>query len=202
MKRILLAASLVAAPTLASAVPISESHDFVDVEYWGRLDRCDGACSNLPNELHGSFVIDLSRAPRDLRPDEAFGHYERSQFGFVSSAFVTTPSQTLRGVSEDQVIVADHGLSRFESDTYRVRNLSSVTIDGTMVAMERLEIGLFSFQSDWGIEGDSIVQEFDVHISDIAGEGTGLIETLFNGVHSRLTFFVDRMRATPRVCRP
>jgi len=202
MKRMLMTASLLAAPMVSEAVPIAERYGAVDVEYWGRLENCSsGDCSDLPDVLYGRLLIDLSLAPRDLNPDDGVGNYGRARGGFLDPGFVTTPEQSLLGRSADRVGVSDWSPANFNPDSYRVQNQAFITIDGEIVAEQRLEVGMVSFR-DWGIEGDSLVQRFDVRTEDIGGDATGVFQSLIDGVSRSYSFIVDRMRVTPKVCRP
>jgi hypothetical protein len=199
MKHWLLAAPLLAAPIVSFGAPITGPYDVVDVEYWGTLYNCAGDCSDLPDVLHGRLQIDLSLAPRDTRDEPLIGEYSRHATGFVAPGFVIAQGQFLRGLSADMVVVGD--LNPSAAELYRVQNHSSITVDGLLVAEQRTEVGIASLRQ-WGIEGDSIVQQFDVRTADVDGEGDGIVSELLNGVSRGYSFLIDRMRVTPRVCRP
>ncbi len=198
MKRLLLGASLMTAPMISSADDTSDAGPYgsVDVEYWGTLSNCSiGDCSKLPDVLHGLLQIDLLRAPRDLNPDPLFGHYQSR-----SNAFVTRPGLELQGRSADLVVVAD--FNPFAAEAYSAQDHADVYEGGELVGEHALEVGLTALR-DWGIEGDSIVQSFDVRTADIEGaDGRGVFQQLMNGVRLGYSFVVDRLRVTPQVCRP
>ena len=52
------------------------------------------------------------------------------------------------------------------------------------------------------IMGESLVQSFDLRPEESGGSAGGTFESFFDGVGSGFSFVIDRIRATPRVCRP
>jgi hypothetical protein len=203
MKRMLITVCLLAAPMVSGAVPISDNWGSVEVEYWGRRDTCMGDCSHLPDVLYGRVVIDLELAPWDPNPDESLGHYGRPRGGFLDpGGFVTALEQSLiGGRSADLVTVSDWSPAHFNPEIYSVQNQEFVTLDGEIVAEQRLEFSMVA-PRDWGIEGDSLAQRFDVRTEDIGGDASGIFQELINGVSRGYFFLIDRMRATPKVCQP
>ena len=206
MKRLMCVASFALAPSVSLADDPEPSFDAVDVEYWGRLETCSyGDCGDLPDVLYDKLTINVSLAPPDLFPDNPLTGDYGPMRGSVLSNFVTTPSQTLGGRPRDFVVVntftgaalPNHG----SVETYTVSNASSIVKDGEEVAEQRVQVGL-SAPRDWGIEGDGILQQFDVRTADVGGDGRGVVTQLLNGVRIGYSFIVDRFRATPRVCRP
>lgn len=196
MKRLLLTASLLGMPMVSFADDPEPSGRVagVDLEYWGTLENCSiGDCSGLPDVLHGLLQVDLFRAPRDLNADPLFGHYQSRD-----NAFVTRPGLELQGRSADLVVVADR--NPLAAEAYSVQDHADIYDGDELVNEQALEVGLRA-PRDWGVEGDSIVQDFDVRPAEIEGaEGFGVFQQLINGVRLGYSFVVDRLRVTPRFC--
>ena len=214
--------SIVAIGTLAipfglQAALILPEPDVVDVEYWGSVSESTIEERSIGDPVHGTMRIDLRLGLLDDdRVSNAYGDYGVNA-GFKEcprncgpgstgpSAFVTAPGiRDLGGLVFDRVQVQDAALippyyipppiDRFQL-TDEETGSGGYTLLGVSVSSD----------VDF-ITGDGLVQSFDLHLNQTDGSARGFFESLIfvgdNGVTKFFSFAIDRIRATPRVCRP
>jgi hypothetical protein len=117
------------------------------------------------------------------------------------SGFVTSPGiRDLGGAVYDQVLVIDRALDpshEFTLDEYDVRDYE-IAPDFRGASQLRINVGS---AVDF-IMGESLVQSFDLRPAESGGAAGGTFESFLDDVASGFSFVIDRIRATPRVCRP
>jgi len=213
MKRTFAWAAL-AAPWAAYAAPSSEAVDVIDIEYWGTVTEA----IRTPERSIGDFIYGRMRI--DTRVPVSDGEWflphwagEYDVYPGCSrtcprpsserSGFVTSPGITDRGGGVfDRVWVIDSDVdpsAGFPSDTFVVRDWEQSN-QGPPYDFDSLSIEVSSPVNF--IMGNSLVQSFDLELEESGGTATGESQSVRNGLGSLFSFVIDRIRATPRVCRP
>jgi hypothetical protein len=219
MKPILFAAAALATAWAAHAGPATEaagsatkSGVVIDVEYWGTVSEVTSGPRSAGDAVHGVVRIDTRVAPPDFSfyfPEWA-GEYDVNQEcqrnclpeRTEPSGFVTSPGiRDLGGPVYDSVRVIDSDLDPYgewNRDEYSVRDYE-IKPYGLGAGSQQLVIGVGS-PLDF-IMGDGLVQSFDLRPAESGGAAGGTFESFFDGVASAFSFAIDRIRATPHVCK-
>ena len=220
MKRIFFAAAaMLAVPWVAHAGPATEAAGstsktgvVIDLEYWGTVTEATSGPRLVGDAVHGVVRIDTRVAPRDFSfyfPDWA-GEYDVNQEcprncppeATEPSGFVTSPGITdLGGPVYDRVRVIDRDADPsgdFDLDEYSVRDYE-IRPYAEGAGSQQLEIGVAS-PLDF-IMGDGLVQSFDLRPAESGGGAGGTFESFLDGLASAFGFAIDRIRATPHVCK-
>jgi hypothetical protein len=209
MKAIFAAAAL-AASWAAHAATTTEPRIVIDLEYWGTVTQVDQGPGRVGDPVHGTMRIDTRLAPADaaFTYPEWVGEYSVNQEcernclpeRTEPSAFVTSPGiKDLGGAVYDNVLVIDKALDpvhEWDFDEYSVRDYEIAT---NFRGASQLRIDVAS-AVDF-IMGESLVQSFDLQPAESGGSAGGVFESFLDGVASSFSFAIDRIRATPRVCR-
>ena len=214
------AAAMLSAPWVAHAAPATEAAGsttktgvVIDLEYWGTVTEVTQGPGAVGDAVHGVVRIDTRVAPRDFSfyfPDWA-GEYDVNQEcqrncppeRTEPSGFVTSPGiKDLGGPVYDRVRVIDSDLDltgEWDRDEYSVRDYE-IRPRAQGAGSQQLEIGVQSLLDF--ITGDGLVQSFDLRPAESGGAAGGQSETFLDGVASVFSFAIERIRATPHVCRP
>jgi hypothetical protein len=209
MKLILTVAAL-ATSWAAHATTTTESGIVIDLEYWGAITQVDQGPARVGDPVHGTMRIDTRVAPQDaafIHPPWV-GEYSVNQECDRNclperkepSRFVTSPGITDRGGAVyDNVVVIDSALDplhEFTRDEYSVRDYEIAT---NFRGASRLQISVSS-AVDF-VMGEGLVQSFDLRPAESGGAAGGTFESFLDGVGAGFSFVIDRIRATPHVCR-
>jgi len=214
------AAAMLATPWVAHAGPTTEAAGsttktgvVIDLEYWGTVTEATSGPRSVGDAVHGVVRIDTRVAPRDFSfyyPEWA-GEYDVNQecprnclpertepSGFVTSSGI----RDLGGPVYDSVRVIDSDLDplgEWDRDEYSVRDYEIRPYE-LGAGSQQLEISVGS-PLDF-IMGDGLVQSFDLRPAESGGAAGGTFVSFFEDVASVFSFAIDRIRATPHVCRP
>jgi len=213
------AAAMLSAPWVAHAGPATEaagsatkSGVVIDLEYWGTVTEATSGPRAVGDAVHSVVRIDTRVAPRDFSFyfAEWAGEYDVNQEcprncppeRTEPSGFVTSPGiKDLGGPVYDRVRVIDRDADPsgdFDLDEYSVRDYEIRSAEGA--GWQQLEIGVAS-PLDF-IMGDGLVQSFDLRPAEAGGGAFGQFVSFLDGVSSGFSFAIERIRATPHVCRP
>jgi|KBSSwiStaDraftv2_1062776.scaffolds.fasta_scaffold164815_2 hypothetical protein len=221
MKRICFAAAaMLATPFIGHAGPATEAAGsttktgvVIDLEYWGTVTEATSRPRSVGDAVHGMVRIDTRVAPPDFSfyfPEWA-GEYDVNQEcprnclpeRTEPSGFVTSPGiKDLGGPVYDRVRVIDSDLDplgEWDRDEYSVRDYE-IRPYAEGAGWQQLEIGVAS-PLDF-IMGDGLVQSFDLRPAESGGGALGQFVSFLDGVASGFSFAIERIRATPHVCRP
>jgi hypothetical protein len=209
MKR-LLVASFAATTFSAYAGTVGPPKGVVDVEYWGSIDSISfGEGLSIGEPMRGTFRIDPSLAPKDRAPSSHEGNYiwnAQCDFDcpphFDGPSFVTNDRQRMRGISDDHGFVIDaFPASGGQWDTFGIENVEYLqNPNQTYQAYEFFDLTVFS-PSNF-IIGDDLAQRFDIRPAETGGHGFATIREFVGEVNRLFTLTIDRVRVTPRACRP
>jgi hypothetical protein len=212
----------------ATQIVVGESRLVIDVEFWGRSriysQNPDGHGENIVTygeQVRGAFQIFADYAPpaQDTSGSSTDGKtYGRNRAGTLptGASFVTSqwlsplPERFTHGVSpfpgsvaDDYVVIGDG--ARFEagepakdwlivSDQFTPNSLYEYGESLTIQLRTPFDV----------IQGEGLDQEFEV-ADLIASDGDfthGFIQTRVNDVIQFFEFSLDRVRYSPRVCKP
>jgi hypothetical protein len=203
----------VALPLFAQAVPITPPHYLIDIEYWGSVSGdVVGGGHSIGDNVRGTMRIDTRLAPGDVASiydywgdyqlNERCNHQNCPPELTEPSEFVTSPRiPDLGGFMFDRVQVFDNKTSGSANlyDAYDVEDWES-NPGGSM--FRRLNVAVSSTTLDF-IAGDGLVQSFDVVPSEHAETvANGTWEQYVDNVAEGFSFVVDRIRVTPKLCKP
>jgi hypothetical protein len=193
------------------AGPITLDPDIIDVEYWGSISDSTAEGHSVGDAVHGTMRIDLRLGITDYEyftdargvygPNAGFKECPRNcgPGSTEPSAFVTSRAiRDLGGLVFDQVQVQDGALASGippPTDSFEVTDEEY----GAGGAFHLLSVGVDS-PVDF-ITGDALLQSFDLRLSESGGSARGVFESFLDGASSFFVFAIDRIRATPRVCR-
>jgi hypothetical protein len=212
MKLIAASAALLL-PFVAHGAESGHAVDFIlTIEYWGTVDHVTRGSANVGDAVHGTMVVHSAFAPPDLRatnPNE--GDYlwnspcDRQCPPRIPapSGFVTNDRSSFKGTSDDEVLVIDRDKDPGRADWFLVADRES-TVHGSGVGAysDTHSVAVQIGSTVDFIMGEGLLQSFDLRpdASTIARQG-GIFDQVHGVIQNSLTFVVERLRVTPKVCR-
>jgi hypothetical protein len=187
----------------SSAPPLSDDalNFILDVEYWGTIESRIPGGDHAP--IHAVARVDGRVAPPEFGSEPGVGVYEYNEEGYpprvpAPSNFVTSNLQTLAGPSESEDRVSM--VTDANHHAFAIENREFVPHPGRPE-----DYSLFGLEIDTPekfLDGVGLIQEFDVRPAAAGGRSLGWFDQLIDGVGTSFRFVIDRIRVTPKVCRP
>jgi hypothetical protein len=214
MKTIFAAGALIALPLAAEAGPIdtatAEPHVVVQVQYWGSVYGVDG--QRTGEKVSGTAWIRTWLAPPDSGASDQYGRYlygvgcsgsDCAPGAFGPSGFVTDDHATLARSdrSEDHVFVLDRDpYTRAHWDRLLLSNTETQP-GATPADSTRWDLSLEVGSPLDFVHGDGLAQTFDLRVENAGHDsGHGGYYRMARGATQLVSFFVDRLKVTPKVC--
>ena len=190
--------------------PAPHSYTVVDIDYWGTVTGVTAGTRRVGDDISGSMRIDTRFAPNDFWDwIPAEGQYiwnfpcERGcpPLTDAPSRFVTTRGAPveLGGRSWDEVYIFDKQEgTAVTHDSISIRDWE----DGTGDSLLTVSLSARSSVVDF-LRGDGLLQDFDLRVEEAGGDtaASGRWAEAANGIVAFFDFAIDRLRATPKVCR-
>ena len=223
MKAALVLAAALAAPLAVQAGVLESSpkpparQHFLDIDFWGTISEVQLTPGRrVGDPVQGSFRINLGSTPENLHEGSAYrGDYRVNpllechpncvpDMGAPHDFVTTRGAPVERGAfSQDRVIVYERGdgaAGRY--DQVEIQDMEHGPPGGTNPLWEGgLTVGSDSLDF---IHGTGLAQQFDVRVAEAPGHTTGVafFTEVIDGVWTRFWVALDRVRGTPRVCKP
>jgi hypothetical protein len=220
-----LAAAALAAPFVGRATVLESSpkptprQHILDIDFWGTISEVQDTPGRRVGEaFQGSFRINLGSTPENLSAGNRYDgtywwNHLQDEGCFPNCApdmdaphdFVTTRGAPReRGAfSQDRVIVSERGDGAGGGrDQIEISDMEHGPPGGTNPVWEGgLIVGSDTLNF---IRGTGVRQKFDVQPASAPGHTTAVafFTEVIDGVWTRFWVEIDRVRATPRVCRP
>jgi hypothetical protein len=193
---------------LVAATSDNATNTVLDVEYWGSVYT--GSFTLTGEKVHGTMRVDTALAPPDNSPASWLGRYSWTDCGQETcpvvdapTAFVSDDRDPVRtgktsSLSGDHVLVIDQDPSPFGGnwDRFEVANHEGAGLS------ESWSLYLNVGSSLDFIQGTGLMQQFDLHLANSGDDSAvGYTAHTVNGVFSYVGFLINRIKATPKVCR-
>ena len=206
-----IATAVLASPLGIDATPMMDGRQVLDVEFWGTVSFVDSLVdrtSRAGDPVYALMRIDLSLGWNDTDASEPGGDYgfnpERCR-GYCPP-LIDTPHTFVKTLGVPTVADGSYdGVTLFNApdfDRFSIRDWE-LGPRGNDLPRTHQELTVNVVENSDFIHGTGLLQTFDVRpAQDGRGAAYGSWNLLAGGVSKAFTFVVDRIRATPRVCRP
>jgi hypothetical protein len=201
----------------SSPKPLARQH-FLDIDFWGTISEVQHTPGRrVGDTIQGSFRINLGSTPENLHEGSAYrGDYRVNPLlechpNCVPDMGAPHDFVTTRGVpvergtaSLDRVIVYERGdgaAGRY--DQIEILDMWGTAQPGGVNALWESGLVVGSDSLNF-IHGTGLAQQFDLRFGEGPGHTTGgaYFTEVIDDVWTRFWVTLDRVRATPRVCKP
>jgi hypothetical protein len=194
----------------ASGGPVSKLPTFLDVEVWGTVTSNRG--NDVPaigDSIYQRLRIDPSLAPPPQTSTPTGVQYSSFRTSdccdrptYHPSGFVTTVGHALlSGDSFDELAIYDGSAYYLhDRDAFIVGDAESIQ-DSSRVLTNSVYTNVSVFDLTDFIHGKSFWQSFDLRPAR-SPSNRGVFDETVDRVEHAFSYMVDRIRVTPRVCRP